>query len=128
MSSFRNLKVILAAAALIATIGVAGTPAHAALTFNALTTNALTTNGLTAAGSAIGDLNGVAVEAVRRDRIDGVEPEPGDKSGEIALYQLSQVDPGGSSDAPRGRRSHGPRRACNCGAALLGGSADRAAA
>ncbi len=56
--------------------------------------NALVSNGLSAAGSAIGDLNGVTVEAVRRDRIDGVEPAPGDKTGEIALYQLSQIDPG----------------------------------
>jgi hypothetical protein len=84
----------LAAAAVAATIGVAGTSAHAALTYNAFTANVLThnalnsnalnpnalnpnalnpnalnfnvfnTNALTAGGAAIDDLNGVAVEAV----------------------------------------------------------------
>jgi hypothetical protein len=54
----------LAAAALVAAIGAAGSPAHAALTINALTLNALTLNALTSKGSAIDELNGVAVETV----------------------------------------------------------------
>ncbi len=83
MSSFRTLTVATAAA-LIAAIGVAASPAHAAIIHNALT----------AGGSAIDDLNGVVVEAVRRDRIDGVEPDLGDKTGEIVIDRLSQVNPG----------------------------------
>ena len=57
---------------LVAAIGVSlllagNLPAHAgtglnALTANALTNNALSNNALTAAGSAMSDLNGVAVE------------------------------------------------------------------
>ena len=64
MSTFRIPAGIAAAAGLIAAIGVAGTPARASLTHNALTYNALTFNALSSAGSAIDDLNGVAVEAV----------------------------------------------------------------
>jgi hypothetical protein len=99
MSSYRNLKGFAAAAAMVATIGVAGAPAHAALTTNALTTNgfamnALVSNAPAAGGSAIADLNGVSVEAVRRDRVDGVEANPGDKTDAIVLDQLSQIDPG----------------------------------
>jgi hypothetical protein len=104
MWSFRNLKGVAAASALIATIGVAGAPAHAALVANALVANglamnALTSNALAAGGSAIGDLNGVAVEAVRRDRIDRVAgprdaPSGKDEEEEIEFDQLSQVDPG----------------------------------
>jgi hypothetical protein len=91
---------LAAAAAFIATIGVGGAPAHAALVGNALTANGLAMNALVAnapaaGGSAIADLNGVSVVAVRRDRIDGVEPAPGDKAGEIVLDKLSQIDPGG---------------------------------
>ena len=82
---------VAAAAALFAAIGVAGSPANAALTSNSLTLNALTINALTInalvsnalsvnplapVGSALADLNGVVVEAVRRDLIDGVEPAP----------------------------------------------------
>jgi hypothetical protein len=100
MSSYRNLKGVAAAAALIATIGITAMPAHAVLISNALTSNglamnALVGNALTAeGGSAIADLNGVTVEAVHRERIDGVEPAPGDKAGGILFDQLSQVDPG----------------------------------
>jgi hypothetical protein len=64
ISSFRNLKAFAATAAVVAAIGVAGTPAHAVLVSNALVSNSLTHNALTAGGSAIDDLNGVAVEAV----------------------------------------------------------------
>jgi len=59
MSSLRNLKGVAAAAALVAAIVVAGTPAHAVVTHNSITHNALATG-----GSAIDDLNGVAVKAV----------------------------------------------------------------
>jgi len=65
-----------------------------ALALNALTQNALALNAIAPTGSSLGELNGVTVEAVSRDRIDGVEPGPGDKTGEIVLDQLSQVDPG----------------------------------
>jgi hypothetical protein len=103
MWSFRNLKGVAAASALIATI--AATPAHAksgginALTTNGLAMNALTTNALAAGGSAIADLNGVAVEAVRRDRIDRVARDaasglPLGEEEEIEFDQLSQIDPG----------------------------------
>jgi hypothetical protein len=69
MSSYRNWTGFAAAAALAAAVGVAGTPAQAllnmnALVSNALTNNALSANALTAQGSALADLNGVAVEAV----------------------------------------------------------------
>jgi hypothetical protein len=60
--SFCSLRGVAAAAALVATISVAATPAHAALTHNALTA---------AGASAIDDLNGVVVEAcVPRDNPD----------------------------------------------------------
>jgi hypothetical protein len=59
MSHFRIPMKLAAAAALAAAIGVAGTPARAALSVNALSVNALTVN-----GSTLEDLNGVAVEAV----------------------------------------------------------------
>jgi hypothetical protein len=59
MSSFRSLALGGTILALAATA-----PAHAALTFNALTFNALTFNALAATGSAIADLNGVAVEGI----------------------------------------------------------------
>ena len=115
MSSFRKMN--LAAAAVAATIGVAGTPAHAALTHNAftanalnsnalnsnalnpnalnpnalnpnsLTHNALNTNALTAGGAAIDDLNGIAVEAV-------TAPE---KSGGPLAFN-PQPDPPGRED------------------------------
>jgi hypothetical protein len=87
--SFRH-PIVVAAAALIA-IGVAGNPAHAiinhnmlnpnalngnainhnvltgnALSCNVVNANALNPNALTPAGSALDDLNGVAVEAVTR--------------------------------------------------------------
>jgi hypothetical protein len=88
MLSFRK-RIVAAGAALAAAISVAGTPVYASLTLNSLTHNALV-----AGGSAIDDLNGVMVEAVRRDPIDGVDPDRGDKSGEIVIYQLSQVNPG----------------------------------
>ncbi len=65
-----------------------------ALSINALTQNALALNAIALTGSSLGELNGVTVEAVSRHRIDGVEPGPGDKTGEIVLDQLSQVDPG----------------------------------
>jgi len=53
MSHFHIPMGLAAAAALAAAMGVAGTPAHASLTLNALT----------ATGSALEDLDGVAVEA-----------------------------------------------------------------
>ncbi len=82
-------------AALLAGVAPAGAALVAnALVANALTLNALASNALAAGGSAIADRNGVAVEAVSRDRIDGVEPNPGDKTAEIVLDQWSQVDPG----------------------------------
>jgi hypothetical protein len=59
MSHFHVPMKLAAAAALAAAIGVAGTPAHAALTVNALTFNALE-----ATGSALDALNGVAAGAV----------------------------------------------------------------
>jgi hypothetical protein len=91
MSSFRIPMNLAAGAALMAAIGVAGTPAHASITHNALTANGLTTNALTtnalnmnsltfnalntnaltAGGSAIDDLNGVAVEAVTASEESG---------------------------------------------------------
>jgi hypothetical protein len=55
---------LAAAAALAAAIGVAGTPAHAILVANVLIANALTFNALDANGSALEDLNGVAIDAV----------------------------------------------------------------
>jgi hypothetical protein len=61
MSSYRKLTGFVAAAALAFAIG-AGTAAHAALTINTLTVNALTSNALAAQGSAIADLNGVAID------------------------------------------------------------------
>lgn len=79
MPSFRNLKGFAAAAALVVAVGFAGTPAWAVVSSNALAPNSLTNNSLmnnsliynspmynslAAVGSAIGDLNGVAVEAV----------------------------------------------------------------
>ena len=64
MSSYRSWTGFAAAAALAAAVGVAGTPAHAVLVFNAFTSNAFTSNALTAQGSSLADLNGVAVEAV----------------------------------------------------------------
>jgi len=59
-------------------------PAGAVLTTNVLTTNALVANALAPIGSSLGD----------RNRIDGVEPDPRDKTGEIVFDQLSQIDPG----------------------------------
>ena len=59
----------LALAALLGSAAPAGasltrTPCLNALTFNALDRNALTHNALAATGSALDELNGVAVEAV----------------------------------------------------------------
>lgn len=62
MLSFRK-RIVAAGAAVAAAISVAGTPVYASLTLNSLTHNALTHNALAAGGSAIDDLNGVAVEA-----------------------------------------------------------------
>jgi hypothetical protein len=99
MSSFSKMRGFIATAALVATLGVIAMPAHAAPVANSLSFNSLTTNALAAGGSAIGDLNGVAVEAVRRDRIDRVAgprdaPSGKDEEEEIEFDQLSQVDPG----------------------------------
>jgi hypothetical protein len=60
MSSYRNLKGVAAAAAVVATIGISPMPARAAITHNALTSNALTA---ASGGSAIDDLNGVVLAA-----------------------------------------------------------------
>jgi hypothetical protein len=104
MSSFSKMRGFIATAALVATLGVIAMPAHAAPVANSLSFNSLTTNALAAGGSAIGDLNGVAVEAVRRDRIDrvaGPRDAPSglssgkDEEEEIDFDQLSQIDPGG---------------------------------
>jgi len=86
MWSFRNLKGVAAAAALVAAIGVAAAPVHAHLTSNALTHNALTHNALTAAGgSAIDDLNGVSVEAVTVPDRSGVDPLSSKGGADIAF-------------------------------------------
>ena len=100
----------VAAACVMSSALLAGVaPAGAAACSNALAANALTSNSVAAnalnsnalasnifapTGSSLGELNGVVVEAVRRDRIDGVEPDLGDKTGEIVIDRLSQVNPG----------------------------------
>ena len=100
----------VAAACVMSSALLAGVaPAGAAACSNALAANALTSNSVAAnalnsnalasnifapTGSSLGELNGVAVEAVSRGRIDGVEPDLWDKTREIVLYRLSQADPG----------------------------------
>jgi ABC-type glycerol-3-phosphate transport system substrate-binding protein len=65
----RILGSLTTAAALCVVLAAAAAPAHAhltsnSLTFNSLTFNSLTYNSLTPTGSQLGELNGVAVEAV----------------------------------------------------------------
>jgi hypothetical protein len=72
MSHFHVPMKLAAAAALAAAIGLAGAPAHAALTVNALTVNALTVNALETTGSQLDQLNGVAVEGA----IVAFDPKP----------------------------------------------------
>lgn len=106
MSYFHIAMKFAAAAAFAATIGVAGTPAHASLTLNSLTLNALTVNSLifnalNSSGSALEDLNGVAVEAATAPDENGDNTRSRRQEGTVAPGALAfdpKPIPPGSED------------------------------